>query len=93
MILQRVTKSILRRDWFTVLVEILIVVVGILLGLQVNNWNEHRKSLAWEQRFLDDLATEFHSNREQLRQVVKLQETRGAALRDSLTLLETEQDP
>lgn len=80
MFLQRLARSIQGRDWFSVLIEVLIVVVGILIGLQVNNWNESRKSAAWEQRFLTDLAIEFHSNREQLRQVLELQTRRGSAL-------------
>ncbi|HEY5775181.1 MAG TPA: DUF6090 family protein [Xanthomonadales bacterium] len=92
MILQRLTQSIREQDWFTVLIEVLIVVVGILVGLQVNNWNEHRKSLAWEQRFLNDLATEFLSNREQLWQVLKLQKARGAAFDEIADLLLTGKD-
>jgi hypothetical protein len=87
MILHRLTKSIREQDWFTVLIEVLIVVVGIIVGLQVNNWNEHRKSVEWEQRFLADLSTEFRSNREQLRQVLKLQSARGAALDEIVDLL------
>lgn len=92
MILQKLTQSIRGQDWFTVLIEVLIVVVGILVGLQVNNWNEHRKSVAWEKRFLTDLATEFHSNREQLWQVLKLQRARGAALDEVVELLLTGKD-
>ncbi|NOX69639.1 MAG: hypothetical protein GXP15_10665 [Gammaproteobacteria bacterium] len=80
MFLQRLARSIHGRDWFTVLIEVLIVVAGILIGLQVNNWNESRKSAAWEQRFLTDLAIEFQTNREQLWQVLELQKRRGSAL-------------
>lgn len=40
MILHRVSDSLRRQDWFTVLVEIMIVVVGVFLGIQVSNWNE-----------------------------------------------------
>ena len=39
MILRRLTNAIRRRDWFTVVIETLIVVLGVFLGLQVNNWN------------------------------------------------------
>jgi uncharacterized membrane protein len=42
MILHRLTKSILEQNWLTVAVEIIIVVLGVFLGLQVNNWNEWR---------------------------------------------------
>lgn len=40
MILQRLATSIRKQDWFTVLIETLIVVFGVFIGLQVNNWNE-----------------------------------------------------
>jgi hypothetical protein len=35
--------------------EIALVVIGILIALQVNNWNEDRKSLKFENRILIDL--------------------------------------
>ncbi|KCZ82932.1 hypothetical protein HAD_14632 [Hyphomonas adhaerens MHS-3] len=43
MILQRLATSIRKQDWFTVFIETLIVVFGVFIGLQVNNWNEARK--------------------------------------------------
>ncbi|GJL91353.1 hypothetical protein [Hyphococcus sp.] len=42
MILRRITQAFRKQDWFTVLVETMIVVMGVFLGLQVNNWNEAR---------------------------------------------------
>jgi hypothetical protein len=42
MILRRLSDAFRRQDWFTVLVETLIVVLGVFIGLQVNNWNEAR---------------------------------------------------
>ena len=43
MILQRLATAIRKQDWFTVIIETLIVVFGVFIGLQVNNWNEARK--------------------------------------------------
>ena len=76
MFLKRLASSIRRRDWSTVLIEVMIVVVGILIGLQANNWNERRKSAVWEQRFLTDLAIEFERNRAQLWEVLVIQRRR-----------------
>ena len=42
MILRRITDAFRNQDWFTVAVETLIVVLGVFLGLQVNNWNAAR---------------------------------------------------
>ncbi len=44
MILRRIAAALRKQDWFTVLIETLIVVLGVFLGLQVNNWNEARSA-------------------------------------------------
>lgn len=43
MILKRIATGIKEQDWFVVIIEIMIVVVGIFIGLQVDDWNEERK--------------------------------------------------
>jgi len=47
--------------------EIVLVMVGILLALQVNNWNERRKTRVAEQLLLSDLKEEMTTNLEQLK--------------------------
>ncbi len=42
MILRRIATAFRKQDWFTVAVETLIVVFGVFIGLQVNNWNVRR---------------------------------------------------
>lgn len=55
--------------------EIILVVMGILIALQVNNWNEERKNHTAEQRILIALLQEFESNLEILNQTIVLNET------------------
>lgn len=55
MILQRMAGAIKRQDWFQVTIEIFIVMIGIFLGLQVQEWNETRKNYALESFYLDSL--------------------------------------
>jgi hypothetical protein len=43
MILRKLADAIREQNWTTVFLEILIVVVGIFIGLQVDGWNEARK--------------------------------------------------
>ncbi len=52
MILRRVAAAIRRQDWFAVLIEIAIVVIGVFIGLQVNNWNEARIERSQERAYL-----------------------------------------
>ena len=42
--------------------EILLVVIGILIALQINNWNEHRKSLQDQKATIASLKLEFQKN-------------------------------
>ncbi len=54
--------------------EILLVVIGILIALQINNWNENRKLRNSEQVLLLQLKQEFESNLEQLNQKIEMRE-------------------
>jgi len=40
--------------------------IGILLALQVNNWNEHQKVIKAEKEILKNLTQEFQSNKREL---------------------------
>ncbi|MFL0352218.1 DUF6090 family protein [Xanthomarina sp. GH4-25] len=46
--------------------EIILVVIGILIALQINNWNENRKDIAKEQQILLSLQEEFKQNIKEL---------------------------
>ncbi len=54
--------------------EILLVVIGILIALQVNTWNEGRVEKAEEQAILRQLKTEFTLNLTQLDDKIKSKE-------------------
>ncbi|NNK73009.1 MAG: hypothetical protein HKO94_07440 [Flavobacteriaceae bacterium] len=46
--------------------EILLVVIGILIALQINNWNEGRKDRIKEATILKQINLDFKSNKRQL---------------------------
>ncbi|MCB0647849.1 MAG: hypothetical protein KDC49_14370 [Saprospiraceae bacterium] len=56
--------------------EIVLVVIGILIALQINNWNEVQKGKKWEQQFLIELNTELEDNYLQLQKVHEVQNNR-----------------
>jgi hypothetical protein len=58
MILRRLADAIKQQNWFTVTVEVLIVVIGIFLGLQANSWNQSRMDRAKEDKIILRLHTE-----------------------------------
>jgi len=52
-------EAIKEQNWFTVALEILIVVVGIFIGLQVNDWNQARVDRVLESRYLERLQADL----------------------------------
>jgi hypothetical protein len=52
--------------------EIVLVVIGILIALQINNWNENRLRTSKETAILANIHKEFKQNRKQLDSVVGL---------------------
>ncbi len=53
--------------------EILLVVIGILIAVQVNNWNEKRKSHNYEKQLLIQLRKDLKSNISDLENNISLQ--------------------
>jgi hypothetical protein len=59
MILRRLAAALRRQDWFTVGLEIMIVVLGVFIGIQVANWNETRVERDLERTYLTNLHQDF----------------------------------
>jgi uncharacterized protein YlxW (UPF0749 family) len=55
--------------------EIVLVVVGILIALQINNWNEERKLNLQRLELIEDLKSDFRSNLAQLEGKIESGET------------------
>lgn len=70
--------------------EIILVVIGILIALQINNWNEHQKELAQEQLILQQLKSEYQKNLIQLEEKMLM---RNQALESCNSLLKQIDNP
>jgi len=71
--LRKIRKSLVesgstRKYLIYALGEILLVMIGILLALQVNNWNENRKARDTENQSLISLKEEFQKNHADLQE-------------------------
>jgi hypothetical protein len=55
MLLRRTIKNLKNQDWSAVVLEFVLVVLGIFVALQANNWNEARKDRIDEQQFMSRL--------------------------------------
>ena len=61
MILRRLTEHLKQQHWTAIGIELVIVVLGVFLGMQVSNWNEERVHRAEETAFLMQLREEIDS--------------------------------
>ncbi|MBN3521034.1 hypothetical protein JYB62_13575 [Algoriphagus lutimaris] len=68
--------------------EIILVVIGILIALQINNYNNYKEQRKTEQELLISLQTEFKSNLEKLNVSIDDNKVRKNALEDLLTLFD-----
>jgi hypothetical protein len=61
-ILRRVIDHVRRQEWTAIFIDLVIVVVGVFIGLQVSNWNDDRatarRAAAFTERLRDDLREE-----------------------------------
>ncbi|GJL92756.1 hypothetical protein [Hyphococcus sp.] len=67
MILRRVIAHFKKQEWTAIALDFLIVVVGVFVGLQVNNWNaaqaDQRRGGVYVQRLIDDLQVDLDYRR------------------------------
>ena len=94
-LLGRLAEAVRRQDWFTVLVEIAIVVLGVVIGFQVTAWGQARSDRAKEQTYLRQLAADLlETQREAVRvdSIITPADRAGAALFHTYTLPETPPD-
>ena len=57
--------------------EIILIVLGILIALSINNWNEDRKNRELEQKYLSALDEEFSRNLSELQRVMSRNKMNG----------------
>jgi hypothetical protein len=76
MILRNLADALRNQNWFTVVLEVLIVVVGIFIGLQVDGWNEARKDRVSEHRYLERIYDELALDIESIEQSIRIAKSR-----------------
>jgi len=63
--------------------EIFLVVIGILIALQINNWQQDRRDREQEYRYINDLINDFKQDSIKLKEL-KLQAGTTALAKDSI---------
>ena len=62
MALSKLAHRLRQHDWFAALLELLIVIVGILIALQVSNWNQDRHDRKLARQYAQRLHGELQSD-------------------------------
>jgi hypothetical protein len=66
MILRRLTGHIRQENWFTVILELVVVVVGLFLAFQLDRWYESQRIKSDLQAHLEALTEDFTENETRL---------------------------
>ena len=90
MILKRVVEHMKQQQWSAVVIELTIVVLGVFIGLQVNNWNDARRDRMREQAYLEGIAVDLDESIVSLTKSIGL--TRKRMILDEL-LIKAATDP
>jgi hypothetical protein len=93
MLLRRVTQHIRTQNWFAVIVDFVIVVVGVFVGLQVQDWNDARKERLEEQALLNRLYSETQALIESHKEELKALRARGEVLTGVNPVLFSQEPP
>ncbi len=62
MLLRRVIQHIRKQEWTAIWIDLVIVVLGVFIGIQVANWNEDRASRNAEVRHLEEIAEDLRGD-------------------------------
>ena len=95
-IFRKVRQALLTRNKFTTYLlyavgEIFLVVIGILIALQINSWNQDQQDRQQEQQILSQLSKEYQSNLAQIKDKIEI---RNETLNSSFSLLQyMKEDP
>ncbi|EED35988.1 conserved hypothetical protein [Luminiphilus syltensis NOR5-1B] len=59
MLLRRITEHVRNQNWVAVGIDLLIVIVGVVIGIQVANWNDQRQLRISDGVLLERLKDDF----------------------------------
>jgi hypothetical protein len=85
MLLRRISAHIRGENWFAVVLDLMVVIVGLFLGLQIDTWWEGQKEARIESTYLQEIREDFELNKSSLHEVISRAEH---IIRDMIVLHE-----
>ena len=80
MILRRLREYVRQENWFAVILELVVVVVGLFLAFQLDRWYETQRIKSDQHIHLESLAEDFTENESRLTSAPETQEGTGGIL-------------
>ncbi len=74
MILRSVTKHVKDQNWFAVFLDLMIVVIGVFIGIQVSGWNEERVGEKQAENLIKRLQVDIKNDQEVMATTISYQE-------------------
>jgi hypothetical protein len=90
MLFRRVVARFRQQDWFAVGIELVVLIVGIVIGLQATEWSNTRRDQAEQTNYLQRLLNDNEANLVELRRAAEHEQQRAARIR---SILEALKDP
>ncbi|GAB5518900.1 MAG: hypothetical protein RhofKO_11510 [Rhodothermales bacterium] len=68
----RLSKAVREQNWFAVALEIVIVVLGVVIGFQVTSWGQDRADRAREQTYLSEIRRDLIETETSLQEAIEV---------------------
>jgi len=71
MLLRRLMAHVRKENWFAVALDLLVVVVGLFIGLQIDTWWAGQKEAQLESVYLAEIEEDFQANKTDLEKAIR----------------------
>lgn len=71
MLLRRLMAHVRGENWFVVVLDLLVVIVGLFIGLQIDTWWEEQKEARLESVYLMEIQEDFEANKSSLEEQIR----------------------
>ena len=90
MLLKRISHYIHNHDWFAVLVELAVIIIGLMLAFQLDRWREANVDREQERVYINHLIDDIETDLPDIEYAIELQSMRLALIN---TLMDVAENP
>lgn len=88
MLLRSVTKHVKNQNWFAIWIDLLIVILGVFIGMEIANWYQDQSDRVGAQKLVTRLERDFEDRKAELIRLSEIHYEATVALDSLLTTLE-----